>query len=176
MPSAPEPLQKTEPRPASSLPLFAVVVPFREQQLQNRKKQLDAFVQHMTKYLRGRRFVLIVVQQSDDGRAFNRGALLNVGFAEATRHAGAATLSSIIFHDVDLLPSPGLLKWYLEPPVTGRPTHIAAPSAWGKCTPPRTRLDASSAALASHQHLLLLLLPPQDRCVTMCVCHGEHRV
>ena len=90
----------------------------------------------MGKFLSGRRFVIIVVQQTDDGRAFNRGALLNVGFVEAQRLAGSAELASVIFHDVDLLPSPGLLKWYLDPPEPGRPTHIASPSAWGKYAMP----------------------------------------
>ena len=122
--------------PPSQLPLVAIVVPFREQAQQDRKAQLDAFVKHMTQFLRGRRFAIVVAQQSHDGRSFNRGALLNVGFVEARRLAGAAPLASVVFHDVDLLPSPGLLKWYLEPPSAGRPTHIAAPSAWGKYAMP----------------------------------------
>ena len=113
-------------------PLIAIIVPFREQAQQDRKAQLQAFTRHMSEFLRDRRFILIVVQQSDDGRAFNRGALLNVGFVEAQRLAGATPLSSVIFHDVDLLPSAGLLPWYVDPPIAGRPTHIAAPSAWRK--------------------------------------------
>ena len=126
------------PPPTASIPqpLVAVIVPFREQKQQNRKAQLDAFERHMTKFLHGRRFVIFVVEQSDDGRAFNRGALLNIGFVEAQCLAGAVPLASVIFHDVDLLPSSGLLRWYLEPPTAGRPTHIAAPSAWGKYAMP----------------------------------------
>ena len=118
-------------------PLFAIVVPFRESPQQDRRAQLNAFEQHMTKFLGGRRFVIVVVQQTDDGRAFNRGALLNVGFIEAQLHAGGDTpLASVVFHDVDLLPSPGLLRFYAEPPLAGRPTHIAAPSTWRKYAMP----------------------------------------
>lgn len=124
--------------PLPPRPLVAVIVPFREQKQQDRRKQLDAFEGHMATFLRGHRFVVLVVQQSDDGRAFNRGALLNVGFREAQSYAeGLNTmLASVIFHDVDLLPSPGLLQWYLAPPTAGKPTHLAAPSTWGKYAMP----------------------------------------
>ena len=83
----------------------------------------------MARFLRGARFIIIVAEQTDDGRAFNRGALLNAGFQEAQR---LAPLASIILHDVDLLPSDGLLRWYTEAPAQGRPTHIAGPTTWAK--------------------------------------------
>ena len=55
----------------------------------------------------------------------------------AQRLAGSEKmLASIIFHDVDLLPSAGLLPWYTDPPICGRPTHIAAPSTWTKYAMP----------------------------------------
>ena len=130
--------QQQQSRAKAPPPLFAIIVPFREQKQQNRAAQLDAFVRHMTGFLRGRRFVILVVQQSDDGRAFNRGALLNVGFREAQRLASGSgsSVASLIFHDVDLLPSAGLLPWYTDPPMRGRPTHIAAPSTWTKYAMP----------------------------------------
>lgn len=118
---------------APSAPVVAVIVPYRPQALQDRAKQLRAFEKHMASFLHDDvRFVLVVSQQSEDGRAFNRGQLLNVGFREAARLAAPAPLASVIFHDVDLLPSPGLLRWYAAPPKPGRPCHIAGPSTWGK--------------------------------------------
>ena len=79
-------------------------------------------------------WLLVVIQQSDDDRAFNRGQLLNVGFREAMARASSRRqrLVSVIFHDVDLLPSDGLLPWYYTVPEAGQPVHIAAPTAWGK--------------------------------------------
>ncbi len=87
----------------------------------------------MGAFLRGdsTRFVVVVVEQSDDDRRFNRGQLLNVGFREARSECGQQLVSAI-FHDVDLLPSPGLLRYYAEPPRRGRPAHIAAPTTWRK--------------------------------------------
>ena len=126
----------TLPSSSTTAPVVALLIPFREQKEQDRSAQLAAFETHMTKFLRSsaaaQRYVIIVVQQSDDGRAFNRGQLLNVGFREAQRYTSSAPLVSAIFHDVDLLPSDGLLRWYQEPPCAGRPTHIAGPSTWQK--------------------------------------------
>lgn len=115
--------------------VVGILVPFREQREQDRAAQLRAFVEHMSRFLHGggrARFIIVVAQQSDDGRAFNRGQLLNVAFREAQRSAAPAPLASAIFHDVDLLPSTSLLRWYQEPPAKGRPTHIAGPSTWRK--------------------------------------------
>jgi hypothetical protein len=84
----------------------------------------------MAQFLHGARYIVLVVEQSDDGRAFNRGALLNVGFREIQKQA--THLSSVILHDVDLLPSDGLLRWYREPPQAGQPVHRAGPTTWTK--------------------------------------------
>ena len=131
-----------------SRPCVAIVVPFREQREQDRGAQLRKFEQHMAHFLQGARFLVIVVTQSDDRRKFNRGQLLNVGalrrpsalspraaqllrprllltgFVEAQKMAGAA-LASVIFHDVDLLPPEGLLRYYCEAPEPKRPMHLA---------------------------------------------------
>jgi len=90
------------------------------------------FLQHMTNFLRGARFAIVMVEQSDDDRKFNRGQLLNIGFVEALRHADPGELISAIFHDVDLLPNDALLPWYLEGPKRGRPVHLAYPATWDK--------------------------------------------
>ena len=116
--------------------VVAILVPFRQQREQDRLAQLRAFEQHMAGFLSGRdgvQFVVVVAEQSSDGRAFNRGALLNAAYREAQqRCAPHQALASAIFHDVDLLPSDGLLRYYREPPSSGRPSHIAGPTTWDK--------------------------------------------
>jgi hypothetical protein len=117
--------------------VIALIVPFRQQAEQNRAAQLRRFLEHFGRFLRsaGRdtlQFLIIVVEQSDDGRPFNRGQLLNVGYREAQKLAEPRELASVVLHDVDLLPTPGLLRWYVQPPSRGLPTHIAGPSTWRK--------------------------------------------
>jgi hypothetical protein len=53
-----------------------IVVPFRENKYQDRTAQLQKFIQHYS--LIG--ITVLIVTQSDDGRGFNRGALLNIGY------------------------------------------------------------------------------------------------
>ena len=53
-------------------------------------------------------FLVVVAEQTHDGCAFNRGALLNAGFLEAQKAIKTGRFASVILHDVDLLPSPGL--------------------------------------------------------------------
>ncbi|EWM21309.1 beta- -galactosyltransferase 3 [Nannochloropsis gaditana] len=81
---------------------------------------------------------IYIVEQSKDGRKFNRGKLLNIGFdvalkdgegtGEGGKEGGRAAASVFIFHDVDLLPSRELVPLYLTRP--SRPLHIAR--AWGR--------------------------------------------
>ncbi len=108
----------------------AIVVPYRDNKHQNRAGQLRKFVPAMLKYLEDgtkrlglvgkREFQIIVVEQSDDDRGFNRGQLLNVGF----NLAKGAGFDYVIFHDVDLLgKSDGSgAEWYLWYPE--KPVHI----------------------------------------------------
>eukprot|EP01039_Chlorochromonas_danica_P006211 gene6211-6849_t len=65
-------------------------------------------------------FKLYIIEQSNDGRKFNRGKLLNVGFLLAVQDRATV----FIFHDVDLLPSRDLLPFYTKVPTNG-PVHIA---------------------------------------------------
>ena len=120
---------------ATSRPVVAIVVPFRSQKEQDRAAQLRRFLGHMGPFLSAPldvaarpQFCIVIMAQSDDRRKFNRGQLLNAGFREAQRLAGSA-LAAVILHDVDLLPSAGLLRFYCECPPRGRPTHLATPSA-----------------------------------------------
>lgn len=110
-------------------PAIAIIVPFREQPGQDRRSQLKAFQERMADVLRGARFLVIIAEQTVDGCAFNRGALLNAGYLEARK---LAPLASVILHDVDLLPSNGLRQLYLQPPRPSMPMHLAGPSSWAK--------------------------------------------
>lgn len=85
----------------------AVVVPFRDQAEQGRAAHLRTFIKEAIPRIRTvlqsptTSVHVFIVEQEEDGRKFNRGALLNVGIAGA-RSAGA---DIIITHDVDLIPS-----------------------------------------------------------------------
>jgi hypothetical protein len=71
--------------------------------------------------LKDTNFVIYIVTQSDDGKAFNRGKLLNVGFQIACDEG----CDIFIFHDVDLMPSSELLQSYASTPSGKSPVHIA---------------------------------------------------
>ena len=111
-------------------PTVAVIVPFREQALcdQDRSAQLARFIPHMQQFFEGQRAVLFIARQSQDGRKFNRGQLLNSGFlAVQQMHP---SLTTVVFHDVDLLPATDMVASYLQPPAEGTALHLA--SGWRK--------------------------------------------
>lgn len=101
----------------------AIIVPFRDiHKEQKRSEHLARFVPAMTQFLSSssKSFHIYIVEQSDDGRKFNRGKLLNIGFDIArSKHSNV-----FVFHDVDLIPSAQLLSYYSEVPSPG-PVHIA---------------------------------------------------
>ena len=90
--------------------MLCIVIPFREQAHFDRHAQLDALVQKLRQGVRCEHCV-VVVEQCDDGHLFNRGKLLNVGFRLMPPHC-----STLIFHDVDLIPCDQLLQHYTEAP------------------------------------------------------------
>lgn len=120
----------------------AIIVPFRDlHPEQNRSEHLKKFVPHMLDFLRKLQiskqvhknnnhsnanvnvvedYHIYIVEQSNDGRKFNRGKLLNIGFDYAKR---TRPHDVFIFHDVDLLPADDLGSWYARFP--RRPIHIA---------------------------------------------------
>ena len=102
---------------------IAIIIPFRESDKakNTRTNQLHRFVKYFQKYLKGVDYMIYVIEQSDDNRKFNRGALLNIGFLKAEEDG----CNVFIFHDVDLLPSEDLKEYYLERPAL-IPVHIAA--------------------------------------------------
>jgi hypothetical protein len=89
---------------------LCIVVPYR-----NRLNHLQRFVPHILQFLPVRRPKLLVVEQGDQA-PFNRGALLNIGFALARPDA-----DYICFHDVDMLPVDDACDY--RPPV--HTTHLA---------------------------------------------------
>ena len=127
--SRPAKRQRVEAPPAGGPGSVAVVVCFRDLHAeQKRGEHLKQFVPYMEKYFAQAvgaglctDFKVYIVQQSDDGRKFNRGKLLNIGYDLAKKEGR----SVFVFHDVDLLPSPELLPNYCKVPAEGRPVHIA---------------------------------------------------
>jgi N-terminal domain of galactosyltransferase/N-terminal region of glycosyl transferase group 7/WW domain len=133
----------------------AIIVPFRDlHTAQKRSEHLQKFVPHMhtffAKLIKARKvsdYHIYIVEQSNDGRKFNRGKLLNIGFdlackqqqqnssnsssSSKTTTTTATTTAPVrrrphdvfIFHDVDLLPADNLGPWYAKFPK--RPIHIA---------------------------------------------------
>ena len=121
----------------------AIIVPFRDLHAeQKRSEHLSRFVPHMIRFLGNlqnrerkiRDFHVYIVEQSDDGRKFNRGKLLNIGFDLARKRrkknnsnsgggGGEPQHDVFVFHDVDLLPSEQLNEAYSRFPTV--PHHIA---------------------------------------------------
>ena len=90
-------------------PTLLVLVPYRAGLRQEaRRGQLEAFLERMPPFLEetcGLDACIVVVEQTDDERKFNRGALLNAGFVWAERRAPGHVGRAVCFHDVDLLPT-----------------------------------------------------------------------
>lgn len=93
-----------------------IIVPFREQLEQKRGEQLKKFVSHIHRYHPD--WIVLIIEQSNDGKKFNRGALLNVG----AKIANDNNLDYVIFHDVDLLPLMKIVPYYTAFPE--KPIHI----------------------------------------------------
>ena len=116
------PRQAIQKKPGISV---AIIVPFRDLHVaQKRSKHLAEFAPHMASTLASAKgvstFHIYIIEQSNDGRKFNRGKLLNIGFDLAKRRG---PYDSYIFHDVDLLPHGKVLDWYAKRPTA--PVHIA---------------------------------------------------
>jgi hypothetical protein len=97
-----------------------IVVPYRDNSAQERASQLKKFVSHMARYHPS--WPILIIEQSQDDRKFNRGALLNIG----ARIAYKLKHTYVIFHDVDLIPLAPLVPYYTAFPE--KPIHIG--SAW----------------------------------------------
>ena len=75
---------------------LGVIIPYR-----NRLEHLSRFLTCIKTYLNLRKinYEIIVINQ-DNGKQFNRGMLLNIGFIEAVK----LECDYVVFHDVDMLP------------------------------------------------------------------------
>jgi hypothetical protein len=100
-------------KPQGSSP--AILIPYRDNAAKERSIQLKQFVEHFSKDP-WNAFHVYIIEQSEDDRKFNRGALLNVGAHLAKKH------SYLILHDVDLLPDESILPYYTMLP--DHPIHI----------------------------------------------------
>jgi len=99
----------TPAKPDHSKKKMAVIIPYRNRPA-NLKKLLTALKQHPI----ANPYHIYVVQQSNDGRSFNKGKLLNAGFLLLKDQ-----YDYFCFHDVDLLP---VNADYSYPE---QPTHLA---------------------------------------------------
>lgn len=106
-------------------PYVAVIVPFRDLHVEQKRSQhLERFIPYMTTFFYENTsvpFRIYIIEQSDDKRKFNRGKLLNIGYDIAKKDG----CEVFIFHDVDLLPSAELIKYYITKPNDNHPVHIA---------------------------------------------------
>lgn len=75
---------------------LGVIVPYR-----NREDQLKKFLEKITVYLDRKEinYKIFVIDQ-DNGKLFNRGMLLNIGFIYAQKYK----CDYVVFHDVDMIP------------------------------------------------------------------------
>jgi hypothetical protein len=97
-----------------------IIVPFRDNAAQDRAGQLKTFVTFMKRWHPD--WNILIIEQSDDNRKFNRGALLNIG----ARLAAKDGIEYVVFHDVDLIPYAPLVPYYTAFPE--QPIHIG--KAW----------------------------------------------
>lgn len=99
-----------------------VVVPFRHQAEFDRDEHLRALKQYLFDALDPRRDIVVVAEQSADGRGFNRGQLLNLGFLYCVRTHGMP--SAVCLHDVDLTVDNPHKQYHAR--VAQGPLHIAS--------------------------------------------------
>jgi len=97
---------------------IAIIVPYRNNKFQSRDKQLAMFIEYYNSYLEN--LDIYIIEQSDDSKKFNRGALLNIGFKIASKKS----YDMYIFHDVDLVSPTEIKKIYSYK--TDIPIHIAS--------------------------------------------------
>lgn len=95
-----------------------IIVPFRDLTRDSlRTRQLEMFIRHYHDYIP--KIEILIVEQSKDGRKFNRGKLLNIGFDLLKE----SKVDSFIFHDVDLISPESVKNLYTTIPEM--PIHIA---------------------------------------------------
>lgn len=94
-----------------------VIVPYRQERLQNREHHLAKFLEAMPTVLDAAvgpsLWAILVIEQSQDGQKFSRARCLNAGARIAdVQYPGA----QLVLHDVDLIPTVERARGYLSPP------------------------------------------------------------
>lgn len=95
---------------------FTIIIPYRNDKLNERKFQLEKFIEFAKKTFDSNVKILIIEQYNYD-KKFNRGKLLNIGVKLSKN------IEYCIFHDIDLIPDNKLLEYYFTYPE--KPIHIA---------------------------------------------------
>jgi len=98
----------------------AIIIPYRNNKYQSRDKQLAMFIEYYNDYLPSNICDIYVIEQSDDNKKFNRGALLNIGYKISQKES----YDMYIFHDVDLVSPQEIKKVYTYK--SDIPIHIAS--------------------------------------------------
>jgi hypothetical protein len=106
----------------------AIIIPFRDPVANGgpRTEQLKQIVSYFHAYMKTyenkvEKWKIFIAEQSKDGFKFNRGRLLNYAAKIAIKQG----FDTLIFHDVDLLPSYLLHEWYISKPIKKIGYHIA---------------------------------------------------
>ncbi|RWS25044.1 beta-1:4-N-acetylgalactosaminyltransferase bre-4-like isoform X2 [Leptotrombidium deliense] len=104
------------PKAKASKQILAVIVPVRD-----REAHLKVFIPKIQAFIKKQNieFGLYVVEQIQDGKYFNKGRLMNVGFVEALKEY---KYTCFIFHDVDLIPESSESPPYK---CNRNPTHLS---------------------------------------------------
>jgi len=84
-----------------------ILVPYRDDGNQNRADQLEKFLEHY------KNIPILVIEQSNDGKKFNRGALLNIGYDYCLEKLPSIT--TFVLHDVDIVMTQDVIhKYYTD--------------------------------------------------------------
>jgi beta-1,4-galactosyltransferase 4 len=75
---------------------LGIIVPYRD-----REEHANIFIPYMNEYLTEKNipFKIYIIEQ-EEGKPFNRGKLLNIGFLEADKD-----IDYFVFHDIDMIPN-----------------------------------------------------------------------
>ena len=103
-------------------PGTVVIVPFRPQPEFDRSEHLHTLKRYFQRVLNASTDTVVIVEQTNDGRRFNRGQLLNAGFLFMCRVSGRPR--AVCLHDVDLMVRSDHDLYHAN--VASRPLHIAA--------------------------------------------------
>ena len=99
-------LEKIKLNTKSKTDNMLIIVPYRDNKFQDREKQLKKFIEYYSKYN------ILIIEQNDDDKKFNRGYLLNIGFDFATKSLKYSNITCVVFHDVDLIVDYNIVDTY----------------------------------------------------------------